>query len=67
MTNKAQIVRTEAGHDSATLRLWVDDERGEHLCVCEVEISLGRLIIMATEIDRVRGDAAQAALFELSD
>lgn len=63
MTNIAQIVKTEIAHGSARFRLWVDDEAGHHLAVCELEIPWARLLVLAVEAERVREQEAQRTLF----
>ena len=37
--NEAQVVRLEMSHEGARVKLWIDDERGEHLAVAMLSIS----------------------------
>lgn len=64
MANIAQIVKWETSSGIARLRLWVDDEAGHHLTVCDLEIPWPRLLVMAIETERVRDLEAQLTLFE---
>lgn len=49
--NQATVVKVEAQHDGLRVRLWVDDERGHHLAVCETFI---RASVLATWWVQVR-------------
>lgn len=63
MTNEAHIVKWQTDGETASLRLWVDDERGQHLCVAELHIPALRMLVMAMEVERVRQEAAQQTLW----
>lgn len=56
--NVAQIVRVEADPMGVNLRLWIDDERGQHLAVAEMRLpalSLARLVV-AVEDEQERAN-----------
>lgn len=64
MTNQAHIMKWETAKGIARFRLWIDDERGEHLAVAELEVTWARLLAMAIECQRVAEREAQLPLWE---
>lgn len=50
--NAGQVVRMDADAFGASIRVWVDDEAGHHLTVCEVRLSLVQVAALAVEIQR---------------
>lgn len=50
--NRGQVVRMETSAKGAELRIWVDDEAGHHLTVCEVTLSVKHVAALAVGIER---------------
>lgn len=48
--NTGMVVRMDADASGAILRVWVDDETGTHLTVCEVDVSAKQIATLAREI-----------------
>lgn len=60
--NKAKIVRADADTTGVRLRLWVDDEDEQHVCVAELAIDEGTMIRWARAIAHEQNRSAQYML-----
>lgn len=60
--NQATIVKVQIEANRVLLRLWVDDERGQHLAVCETTLSDKHLAMWWVEMRQKQDEAAQDPL-----
>lgn len=60
--NTATIVRVDADSHGVRMRLWIDDEFGRHVTVCELSLGKKALRAWAGEADQVSNDEAQEQL-----
>lgn len=60
--NRGTIVRWEATTGGVDLRLWVDDEDGQHVTVCEIALSEETLISFARQVAYEQNRGAQYML-----
>lgn len=60
--NRASVVRCDPGESGVMLRLWIDDETGRHVAVCE--LALGEKT-MRTYLIAVREEQQDAAQYQL--
>lgn len=60
--NRAKIVRADADAAGVMLRLWVEDQDGNHLAVAEMGIDEGTMITWARAITHEQNRAAQYML-----
>lgn len=63
--NRATIVKVTAVAEGLHLRLWVDDERDEHLAVCETFVPSTHLARWWVEVRAAQDEAAQDPLFPI--
>lgn len=49
--NRFRVVKVEPTYDGVELRVWVDDDRGRHLCVAEGFVSCRAIATMAVGIE----------------
>lgn len=63
--NQATIVKVQTDPTGVNLRLWVDDERGQHLAVAEVRVPATHLAMWWVEVRQAQDDAAQDPLWPL--
>jgi len=61
--NQGTIVRADVDAFGVDVRIWVDDETGAHLAVCEVRLTADRLALWASELEQAVSDAAQLLLW----
>lgn len=57
--NEGRIVRADVDEDGVRIRVWVDDETGRHLTVCECRIGDAQLSTWYRELDAAQHDAQQ--------
>lgn len=60
--NRMSIVRFEADTIGVQLRVWIDDENGQHVCVAEGAVEEETLIAWARAIAHEQNRAAQYML-----
>lgn len=60
--NQATIVKVQVEADKVLLRLWVDDESGQHLAVCETTFRDKDLAHWWVEMRQKQDDAKQDPL-----
>jgi hypothetical protein len=60
--NTAQIVRTEVSPTGVTMKLWIDDDLGRHVTVCELTLGKKALRAWALEADQKQYGADQEQL-----
>jgi len=60
--NRGTVVRVDAMPVGLMMRIWVDDEFGSHVTVCEVEVPDIHLANWAREVDAEKARAAQYQL-----
>ena len=60
--NTTQIVRVAEDSQGVTLRLWIDDERANHVAVAECRIGAKTLVAWCRAIDDVRNHEGQEQL-----
>lgn len=57
--NRGQVVKAEGHEKGAVLRVWVDDEEGHHLTVCEVPLSVKLLAAIVVDVERAQQRSEQ--------
>jgi hypothetical protein len=60
---RATVVKAETSEEGISLRLWVDDERGRHLAVAEMDLSMSYLTALVRTVKEDLARKAQSALF----
>jgi hypothetical protein len=60
--NTGQVVRAEADETGIRLRVWIDDDRGQHVAVAELRLGVKTLAAWHREVTDKRNEAAQLQL-----
>jgi len=60
--NTTQVVRADADTTGINLRLWIDDDRGRHVCVSEMHLGEKTMITWARAIAQAQNKACQEQL-----
>lgn len=60
--NTARVVKVEATHEALKMRLWIDDEKGQHLAVAEVSVPAATVATWWLEIRQEQDQYQQPPL-----
>lgn len=60
--NTSQVMKVEAEEHGLRLRLWTDDERGQHLAVSELQVPASVLAVWWVQVRQKQDEAAQQPL-----